>query len=127
MSLEKSPFDATPDAAMEGGALDQEARDAIARLGEHDLQKIDQAILSSLGREWKKAGFITAGVMIAAPDEYEDLPESEAGYRIAVAGLHRRHVRGFARRARAVAGQPPRAAGALRDALIQVADHTASS
>ena len=75
MSLEKSPFDATPDAAMEGGALDQEARDAIARLGEDDLLKIDQAILSSLGREWKKAGFITAGVMIAAPDEYEDLPE----------------------------------------------------
>ena len=84
MSLEKSPFDATPDAAMEGGALDQEARDAIARLGEHDLQKIDQAILSSLGREWKKAGFITAGVMIVAPDEYEDLPEMFYASRIRV-------------------------------------------
>ncbi len=75
MSFEKSPLDAMPDAAMDGFAFDQDARDAIARLGEHDLLKIDRAILSSLGPEWKKAGFITAGVMIAAPDEYEDLPE----------------------------------------------------
>ena len=98
MSLEKSPFDATPDAAMEGGALDQEARDAIARLGEHDLQKIDQAILSSLGREWKKAGFIAAGVMIAAPDEYEDLPEMFYASRIrALAEASRIETKGDAR------------------------------
>lgn len=75
MSLQKTAPDAMPGATMDGISLDQDARDAIARLGEHDLQKIDRAILSSLGREWKKAGFITAGVMIAAPDEYEDLPE----------------------------------------------------
>ncbi|MBL8255125.1 MAG: hypothetical protein JNJ62_00830 [Pseudoxanthomonas mexicana] len=73
--MEMMALGMTPDAAVDGIALDQEARDAISRLGEYDLQKIDRAILSSLGREWKKAGFITAGVMIAAPDEYEDLPE----------------------------------------------------
>ena len=84
MSFEKSPFEAPLDAATEGGALDQEARDAIARLDERDLLKIDQAILSSLGWEWKKAGFITAGVMIAAPDEYEDLPEMFYASRIRV-------------------------------------------
>ena len=84
MSFEKTAMDTTPDAIMEGATFDQEARDAIARLGEHDLLKIDRAILSSLGREWKKAGFITAGVMIAAPDEYEDLPEMFYASRIRV-------------------------------------------
>ena len=74
MSLQKTTLDAMPDATMDD-SFDHDERDAIARLGEHDLQNIDRAILSSLGRDWKKAGFITAGVMIAAPDEYEDLPE----------------------------------------------------
>ncbi len=75
MSVDKSALLTALGASMDDGTLDQDARDAIARLGEQDLVKIDQAILSSLGRDWKKAGFITAGVMIAAPDEYEDLPE----------------------------------------------------
>ena len=84
MSFGKAAADTTSDAAMDGASFDQEARDAIARLGEHDLLQIDRAILSSLGREWKKAGFITAGVMIAAPDEYEDLPEMFYASRIRV-------------------------------------------
>ena len=63
-------------AALEGAGLEHDAQEAIARLREHDLQQIDQAILSALDRRWKKAGFITAGVMIAAPDEHEDLPEA---------------------------------------------------
>ena len=73
--MEKSALKAALGATMDDATLDQEARDAIARLDEKDLQKIDRAILSALSRDWKKAGFITAGVMIAAPDEYEDLPE----------------------------------------------------
>ena len=55
--------------------LEEEARDAIANLDDGDLMQIDQAILSALDRSWKKAGFIASGVMIAAPDAYEDLPE----------------------------------------------------
>ena len=75
MSSEKLALGAALGAMMNDVGFDQEALDAIAHLGEHDLLRIDQMILSSLGRDWKKAGFITAGVMIAAPDEYEDLPE----------------------------------------------------
>ena len=73
--MENSALKAALGATMDNAALDQEARDAIARLDENDFLQIDRAILSSLSRDWKKAGFITAGVMIAAPDEYEDLPE----------------------------------------------------
>jgi hypothetical protein len=62
--------------ALENVELEQEAQDAIARLQEQDLLKIDQAILAALDRSWKNTGFITAGVMIAAPDEHEDLPEA---------------------------------------------------
>ena len=75
MSSEKLALGAALGAMMNDVGFDQEALDAIAHLGEHDLLRIDQMILSSLGRDWKKAGFITAGVMISAPDEYEDLPE----------------------------------------------------
>ena len=82
MSVKKTDLGAALDAMENDATFDQEARDAIAHLGEHDLLKIDQAILSSLSRDWKKAGFITAGVMIAAPDEYEDLPEAFYASRI---------------------------------------------
>ena len=84
MSFDKTAVDTTPEMTMDGITFDQEAREAIARLGEHDLLQIDRAILSSLGRDWKKAGFITAGVMIAAPDEYEELPEMFYASRIRV-------------------------------------------
>ena len=98
MSFEKAAVDTTPDATIDGATFDQEARDAIARLGEHDLLKIDQAIQSSLARDWKKAGFITAGVMIAAPDEYEDLPEMFYASRIrALAEAARIETKGDAR------------------------------
>lgn len=63
------------EAAIEHLDLEQEARDAIARLDDGDLEQIDQAILSALDHSWKKAGFIASGVMIAAPDEHEELPE----------------------------------------------------
>ncbi len=77
------PLDsAAMEAAMDDASLDQDGRDAIARLGDHDVVRIDRAILSALGREWKKAGFITAGVMISAPDEYEEVPEMFYALRI---------------------------------------------
>ena len=82
--MENSALKAALGATMDNAALDQEARDAIARLDENDFLQIDRAILSSLSRDWKKAGFITAGVMIAAPDEYEDLPEMFYASRIRV-------------------------------------------
>ena len=82
--MENSALKAALGATMDNAALDQEARDAIARLDENDFLQIDRAILSSLSRDWKKAGFITAGVMIAAPDEYEDLPEMFYASRIQV-------------------------------------------
>ncbi len=69
-------------AALENVELARDAQEAIARLQERDLVRIDQAILSALDRRWKKAGFITAGVMIAAPDEYEDLPEALYALRV---------------------------------------------
>jgi hypothetical protein len=62
--------------ALENVDLGEEAREAIARLNAEDLVQIDQAILAALDRSWKKTGFIAAGVMIAAPDEHEDLPEA---------------------------------------------------
>ncbi|WP_449467700.1 hypothetical protein [Stenotrophomonas humi] len=71
-------------AALNGMGDDQEGREAIERLQEQDLVKIDQSILSSLGRTWKNAGFVTAGVLIAAPDEYEDIPESFYASRIGI-------------------------------------------
>ena len=71
-------------AALESVELGQDAQEAIARLQERDLAQIDQSILSALGSGWKKAGFVTAGVMIAAPDEYEDLPEMFYASRIRV-------------------------------------------
>jgi hypothetical protein len=61
--------------ALQNAGLEHDAQQAIARLREQDLLQIDQAILAALDHSWKKAGFITAGVMIAAPDEHEDLPE----------------------------------------------------
>ena len=82
--MENSALKAALGAKMDEATLDQEARDAIARLDESYLLQIDRAILSALGRDWKKAGFITAGVMIAAPDEYEDLPEMFYASRIQV-------------------------------------------
>ena len=82
--MENSALRAALGATMDDVTLDQEARDAIARLDENDFLQIDRAILSSLSRDWKKAGFITAGVMIAAPDEYEDLPEMFYASRIRV-------------------------------------------
>ena len=63
------------DRAMDDMTLEQAERDAIARLDDGDLEQIDRAILSALGNTWQKAGFIASGVMIAAPDEYEELPE----------------------------------------------------
>jgi len=63
------------EAAIEHLDLEQEQRDAIAQLDDGDLEQIDQAILSALDSSWKKAGFIASGVMIAAPDEHEELPE----------------------------------------------------
>ena len=63
-------------ALMDSLESGDEAREAIERLDAHDIERIDQQILSALDGSWKKAGFVTAGVMIAAPDEYEELPES---------------------------------------------------
>lgn len=60
---------------MDGMEFDEEGRAAIARLAEDDLLRIDRTILAALDRSWKRAGLITAGVMIAAPDEYEEIPE----------------------------------------------------
>src|SRR5690606_25870800 len=71
-------------AALAGMDDSQEAREAIERLRESDLVKIDQLILASLDRSWKKAGFVTAGVLIAAPDEYEEIPEAFYALRIRV-------------------------------------------
>ena len=69
-------------AALESVELGQDAQEAIVRLQERDLAQIDQSILSALGSGWKKAGFVTAGVMIAAPDEHEDLPEAFYALRV---------------------------------------------
>ncbi|WP_152982586.1 hypothetical protein [Stenotrophomonas humi] len=71
-------------AALNGMGDAQEAREAIERLQAQDLVKIDQSILSSLSHAWKKAGFVTTGVLLAAPDEYEDIPESFYALRIGV-------------------------------------------
>ena len=96
--MENSALRAALGATMDDVTLDQEARDAIARLDENDFLQIDRAILSSLSRDWKKAGFITAGVMIAAPDEYEDLPEMFYASRIrALAEAARIETKGDAR------------------------------
>ncbi|MET0289784.1 MAG: DUF3658 domain-containing protein [Pseudoxanthomonas sp.] len=81
--------------ALESVELDADAQDAIARLEAQDLVQIDQAILSALDRSWKKTGFITAGVMIAAPDAHEDLPELFYALRIrALAKASRIEVKG---------------------------------
>ncbi|WP_101926098.1 MULTISPECIES: DUF3658 domain-containing protein [Luteimonas] len=70
------PLDkAALDRAMEDMTLEQAERDAVARLDDGDLEQIDRAILSALDDRWQKAGFIASGVMIAAPDEHEELPE----------------------------------------------------
>ncbi|MGH8054570.1 MAG: hypothetical protein ACREP4_11700 [Stenotrophomonas sp.] len=71
-------------AALADMGDDQEGREAIERLQAQDLEKIDQSILSSLDQTWKKAGFVTTGVLLAAPDEYEDIPESFYALRIGV-------------------------------------------
>ena len=51
--MENSALKAALGAKMDEATLDQEARDAIARLDESDLLQIDRAILSALGRDWK--------------------------------------------------------------------------
>lgn len=63
------------EAFMDETAFEEAGRAAIARLNEQDIERIDRAILSALGDDWKKAGFITSGMVIAAPDEYEEVPE----------------------------------------------------
>ncbi|MET0327196.1 MAG: DUF3658 domain-containing protein [Luteimonas sp.] len=68
-------------AALLDGAQD-DAREAIERLDARDIAVIDGAILAALDDGWKKAGFIAAGVMIAAPDEHEELPEAVYAHRI---------------------------------------------
>ncbi|KRG44881.1 hypothetical protein ARC78_03465 [Stenotrophomonas pictorum JCM 9942] len=82
-------------AALAGVDDSAEAREAIERLQASDLAKIDALILSSLDRSWKKAGFVTTGVLIAAPDEYEDIPEALYALRIrALANDSRIEVKG---------------------------------
>ncbi|TDK20337.1 hypothetical protein E2F46_16170 [Luteimonas aestuarii] len=63
------------EAFMDEAAFEAAGCAAIARLDEQDIERIDRAILSALGDDWKKAGFITSGMVIAAPDEYEEVPE----------------------------------------------------
>lgn len=75
----KSPLQA----ALESAELSAEAQQAVADLQAHDLAQIDQAILAALDGSWKKAGLIATGVMLAAPDEYEELPEAFYIQRIA--------------------------------------------
>ena len=62
-------------AALESVEMSPEAQEAVASLQAHDLEQIDQAILAALDSSWKKAGLIATGVMLAAPDEYGELPE----------------------------------------------------
>jgi hypothetical protein len=82
-------------AALAGMDDGQEAREALERLQEFDRVKIDQLILSSLDRAWKNAGFVIAGVLIAAPDEYEDIPEAYYASRVcALANASRIEVKG---------------------------------
>lgn len=68
--------------ALEGVELEAESREAIERLDADDVARIDRAILKALDGSWKKAGFIVAGVMIAAPDAHEDIPEVVYTFRI---------------------------------------------
>lgn len=68
----KSPLQA----ALESVEMSPEAQEAIDGLQERDLARIDALILAALDVEWKKAGLIAAGVMLSAPDEYEELPEA---------------------------------------------------
>jgi hypothetical protein len=63
-------------AALESVEMGPEAQEAIANLQAKDLLQIDQLILSALDQSWKKAGLIAAGIMLSAPDEYEELPEA---------------------------------------------------
>jgi len=81
--------------ALAGMEDNEEGRAAIARLTEADLAQIDQAILASLDRTWKKAGFVTTGVLLAAPDAYEEIPEVFYALRIrALADAARIEVKG---------------------------------
>ena len=75
----KSPLQA----ALESAEMSPEAQQAVADLQASDLEQIDQAILAALDGSWKKAGLIATGVMLAAPDEYEELPEGFYIQRIA--------------------------------------------
>jgi hypothetical protein len=63
-------------AALESVEMGPEAQQAIASLQPGDLLQIDAMILAALDGSWKKAGLIAAGVMLSAPDEYEELPEA---------------------------------------------------
>lgn len=62
-------------AALESVELGAEAQQAIAALQASDLEQIDALILAALDAQWKPAGLVAAGVMLGAPDEYEELPE----------------------------------------------------
>ena len=63
-------------AALESVELGPEAQEAVANLQQGDLQRIDAMILAVLDRSWKKSGLVAAGIMLSAPDEYEELPEA---------------------------------------------------
>ena len=73
-------------AALESVEMGPEAQDAIAALQADDLVQIDQMILDALSSSWKKAGFIASGVMLSAPDAYEELPEAFYVQRIGALG-----------------------------------------
>ena len=75
----KSPLQA----ALESVEMGPEAQEAIAALQDSDLEQIDALILAALGSSWKKVGLIASGIMLSAPDEYEELPEAFYIQRIA--------------------------------------------
>ena len=62
--------------ALESVEMGPEAEEALARLQASDLEQIDHLILAALHSTWKGADLIASGVMLSAPDEYEDLPEA---------------------------------------------------
>ena len=69
--------------ALESVEMGPEAQAAIAALQPADLEQIDALILAALDGSWKKAGLIASGIMLSAPDEYEELPEAFYVQRIA--------------------------------------------
>lgn len=63
-------------AALESVEMGPEAQEAIANLQPQDLEQIDSLLLGALDGSWKQAGLIAAGIMLSAPDEFEELPEA---------------------------------------------------